>query len=264
MATTNPSELGGAFGMHLPPIRSVNVDQSGYWLAAGWNDFKRAPGISIAYGLFFAALGYLLAFLLIYAEMGSLLLPAAAGFAMLAPVLAVGLFEVSRRLETDQPVSLAGALSAITHNASQIANLGLVLLMLYLAWVEMAIMIFALFFSGPLPSMENFLPVLSSAPQAIPFLLVGGIAGGILAAIAFAVSVVSLPMLLDRNASTATAIVTSLIAAKQNWRVMVGWAFMLALLAFSGLALFFVGLAVTLPLAAYASWHAYRGMVESE
>jgi uncharacterized membrane protein len=140
--------------------------------------------------------------------------------------------------------------------------MGLVLLLIMFVWVESAILLFALFFNAAPPPLEGFVGSVLLSLDNAPFLVLGSAIGGVLAAVAFTVSVVSLPMLMDRNVSTATAIATSVAAVKANWQVMIGWAAMIALITGVGIATFFVGLAVALPLIGHASWHAYRGLVE--
>ncbi|MBC7905543.1 MAG: DUF2189 domain-containing protein [Rhodospirillaceae bacterium] len=244
----------------LPAIRQVTVDRSTTWLERGFNDFRAHPGIGLAYGAVFAALGWLLTFGLAELGMGSLILPLAAGFMLVAPFLAIGLYEVSRRREAGEPVTMMQALGAVRTNG-QMADMGLVLLLLFFAWFQVAMIIFALFFGGRPPAMDEFFTQILMAPQGIPFLMTGTIIGGVIAAIAFALSVVSIPMLLERKVSALTAMRTSLKAVWLNRMNMIGWAATLATLGFLGVSFLFIGLAVTLPIAAHASWHAYRDLV---
>lgn len=243
-------------------VREVTVDQSAAWLAAGWADIRRAPGVALVYGAAIVVIGYALALGLAWLDMASLILPLAAGFILLGPVAAVGLYEVSRRLERGEPVTLGDALSAWRRNREQIAFFGVGLLIAFFAWFELALLLFALFFQGTPLSFDNFLLDVLTAPAAIPFLVIGTAMGGAIAAAVFAMSVVALPMLLDREVSAATAALTSLAVVRANWRVMVGWAAMIALITGVGLATFFLGLAVAFPLIGHASWHAYRAMVD--
>jgi len=242
-------------------IRRVTVDDSAQWLAKGWGDLRRAPGVSLSYGLVFAILGFALTLGLWRLGMGSLILPLAAGFVLIGPLAAVGLYEVSRRHELGRSITLANALAAWRRNAGQIGLFGVALMLVFFAWVETALLLFALLFRGPPPPLDNFLLDILTSPAAVPLLVAGGMTGALIAAVVFSFSVVAIPMLLDRDVSAVTAAATSLAAVRANWRVMVGWAAMIAVVVGLGIASFFVGLIVALPLIGHASWHAYRAMV---
>lgn len=244
----------------LPAVHQVAVERSSTWLGRGCRDFIGHPGIGLSYGAVFAAIGWLLTVGLAEMGMGSLILPLAAGFMLVAPFFAVGLYEVSRRAERGERASLADALRAVARNR-EMADMGFVLLLLFLAWFQLAMIIFALFFGGAPPALTEFFGQIVMAPQGMAFLATGTILGGVLASVAFALSVVSMPMLLDRDVAVLTAMRTSLKAVAANWRNMIGWAATLATLGILGMAFFFIGLAVTLPIAAHASWHAYRDLV---
>lgn len=245
----------------LPDLKPVSLDRSTTWLERGFRDFAAHPGIGLAYGSVFALLGWLLTFGLAQFGMGSLILPLAAGFMLVAPFLAVGLYEVSRRREAGEPVTLRKAVMALGRN-HQMADMGLVLLLAFFAWFQLAMIIFALFFGGRPPALDAFFSQVVLAPQGPAFLMVGTLVGGAVAALVFALSVVSMPMLLDRREVNAlTAMRTSLRAVWLNRMNMIGWAATLATLGVLGVSALFVGLAVTLPVAAHASWHAYRDLV---
>lgn len=242
-------------------IRRVAVEEPTAWLEAGWRDLWRAPAASLAYGLVFAAIGWGLAFGLSAAGLSSLMLPLAGGFVLVAPLAAVGLYEISRRLELGEPAGLGDALAAWRRNGEQIGLMGVALLLTLFAWIVVALVLFAIFFRGAPPSLAAFAAQLVMSADNIPFLIIGTVVGGALAAFAFAISAVSLPMLMDRDVTVVEAMAASLAAVRRNATVMIGWAATLAVLAGLGLATFFVGLIVTLPLAGHASWHAYRALI---
>lgn len=249
-------------GRPYPDIRRVTVDQSSLWLAAGWRDLAANPGVSLTYGMVFTVLAYLLFMGLGELGMASLILPLVGGFLLVAPVLAVGIYEASRRRESGDPIRLGMCWAAFKRNPIQLASVGLVLLILYLTWLMLALLIFAMFYNAAPPTMSSFFIEIILAPQAPLFLMVGTAVGGVIAAVAFTLSVVALPMLLDRpDTSAIYAMATSVEAVRKNKKVMIGWAAMLAVITFAGMVTFFVGLAIMLPLAGHASWHAYRAMV---
>lgn len=253
------------FSGPTPHVRRIGVDRPWRWLAAGWEDLRRAPGTGLLYGFAFALAGFLLLGGLWMAEMTYLLLPLSAGFMLMGPILAVGLYEVSRRLAEGVPVDLLGAFRALERNTSQIVLIAIVLMLFLLAWIRIATLIFALFFSHTPPGLDNFIVEVFFSVDSIPFLLTGMITGGILAAAVFAISAVSIPMLMDRpDVHVVTAIVTSIAAVRMNIVPMIVWAALIVLFSAAGLVVFYLGLIVTLPLVGHATWHAYRDIVSFE
>lgn len=243
------------------PVRRVDVERPWRWLAAGWRDFMAAPAVSLAYGALFVGGGLILTLTLWSLDWLYLALPLAAGFLLVAPVLATGLYEVSRQIEAGRRPSLADAFGAWRVRPGSLAVMGLVLMLFFLAWIRIAFLIFALFFGTEPPSWAMLVDTVFFSAKGVPFLLVGTAVGAVLAAFAFAISAVSIPLILDRDVGAFTAMATSVSAVLANWRVMIGWAALIALFGAAGLASFYLGLALTLPLIGHATWHAYRDLV---
>lgn len=243
-------------------VRTVNLDRPWSWLSRGFADLRRAPRIDLFYGLIFTAMGYLLGLGLYAADQVFLILPLGGGFLLLAPMLAVGLYHVSARLEGMGRPTLADALRAWWPARGQLAVMAFVLLFAYLAWLRVAFLIFMLYFGLQPPAPETFVNEVFLQPQSVSFLIVGTAVGAVLALAVFAISAVSIPMILDRNLGALTAIITSVRVVAANPRPMLLWAALIVLFTAAGLASFFVGLVVTLPLIAHASWHAYRDLVD--
>lgn len=253
---------GNALGLTTPvTVRTVTAEESVRWLAAGWADLRRAPLASLSWGALFVAVSYALFFGLSALGLDSMILPLAAGFMLVGPLAAVGLYEISRRIEKGEPVTLAASIMAWRRNPTQIGLMGVLLLVAMFVWIQVALVLFAMFFHGAPPTLAAFLGQLTGGMDNLPFLAVGTLAGGALAAVVFSVGVVSLPMLLDRDVTAADAVVASLAAVRANRQVMIGWAATIAVVAGMGIATFFLGLAVALPLLGHASWHAYRALV---
>ena len=242
-------------------IREITLDDPWQWLAAGWKDLRTCPVVSLSYGLFFVAFSYLLTFALIWWDMFYFLPPLVAGYFLVAPVLGIGLYSVSRSLERGEPVTIRGSLAAWRENETQVAAMGLMLMMLFLIWFLVAILVFALFFHKPIPTWENFVPVLFLSGDSPLFLFAGVFSGAIIAGFVFSVAAVSVPMLFDRPVNALFAVRTSLMAVRANWQPMLLWASLLVLFAGSGLATFYFGLALWFPLVGHATWHAYRAVV---
>ncbi|MCS6930616.1 MAG: DUF2189 domain-containing protein [Acetobacteraceae bacterium] len=243
-------------------IRQVPVDRPWAWLAAGWRDLLASPGVSLAYGAAFALMGWVLALLLFGLGLRWAVLPATAGFFLVAPILAAGLYETSRRRALGQSTTLAEALSAFNRNRWQFALMGAALLLIHLFWVRVAGLLFAVFFGLDFsPTLEQLPWAMLRSPNLLPFLIVGTGIGFFLAVVAFAISAVSIPMLVERDVSAVEAIVASIRAVAANPRPMALWAALIVVFVGLGLVPFFLGLAVALPLIAHATWHAYKDLV---
>jgi uncharacterized membrane protein len=246
----------------IPRVRAVALDRPWTWIARGWADLAAAPHVSVAYGSAFVATGCAIAMLLFLVESIYLLLPLAAGFMLLAPLLAVGLYETSRRIANGQTPDLGAAIGAFRNNIEQVAYMGLVLMLLNLFWTRMATLIFAVFFGSPRDTLQDLIDVTLFSSASLPFLLVGGFVGFVLATITFSISVVSIPMLLDRPGTPVwVAIGTSIEAVRANPKPMALWAALICAFTGFGMIPACLGLAVTMPLIGYASWHCYKDIV---
>lgn len=246
-----------------PRVRHVATDRPWVWLTAGWQDLQATRPIALAYGGGLTVAGWILALLFFEAGTPWAILPATAGFFLLAPLLAAGLYETSRLRALGQQPSLADAWAGLRRNGSQLAFMGVVLLLIHLLWVRIAGLLFALFFGLNFsPSLANLPLALLQADDFLPFLILGTGFGFVLACGTFAVAAVSIPMIVDKPQITALEAVTvSIQAVLENWRPMALWAALIVV--FTGLALvpFFLGLVVVLPLIGYATWHAYKDIV---
>src|SRR5690242_18223393 len=181
-----------------PQVNRVPLDRPWIWLARGWLDLRHASHLGLAYGAALVVVSYIVTITLLYAGMIYLLLPVAAGFFLIAPVVAVGLYEISRRHELGLPTIGADVIGAWRRNGTQIALLGLALMLIHLFWVRLAMLLFALFFQASNPGWDGMIHALFFSRVSLAFLIVGTLMGGVLAAVSFAVSAVSIPMLLDR------------------------------------------------------------------
>jgi len=250
-----------ARGTRVIAIRRILADEPWMWLAAGWRDIWRVPGISLAYGALFTILSAGLTAGLFYIDLLYLLPVLAAGFMLLGPMLAVGLYETSRRLEAGERVRLLDILFVSTRAPTQLAFVGALLVLFFLAWVRVATLLFALFFGTAEPVLAEFLSTLLFSPKGLVFLAVGTVIGAVLAFIAFAVSAISVPMLMVRDTDAITAMAKSVEAVRTNFWPMMVWAWLIALLTACGVATLYLGLVLTFPLVGHATWHAYRALV---
>ena len=244
--------------IQVQPIRSDNVWR---WLSAGWSDLWRSPAISLGYGLLVALLSYLVLGCLYFFDAVYLFLPLAAGFMFGGPIIAVGLYEMSRRYSEDRPFVLMDVVSAVRHAPLQLAYMGLVLLLFALLWVRIATLLFALFFGSATPPLETLFESLFLSVQGVAFLAVGTATGAVLAFAAYAISAVSIPLIVDRDVDAMTATIASLAAVRDNFVPMMLWAWLIAVFTAVGIATLLVGLVLFFPLVGHATWHCYRDVL---
>jgi len=246
-----------------PNIRSIASDAPWAWLAAGWRDLWNSPLFSLIYGAGFA-LAALVMFLALQ-NMGSAgLIPImGGGFLLLGPLLAAGLYEKSRVIEKGGRLSLAAIISVGVRSPVGLAYMGVMLLVVFIFWIPIAMVLFALFLGHiGLPPLDQFVQQLLFTPNGLALLVVGTAVGALLAGITYTLSVISVPMLLDRDVDIFTAVATSIRAVRANFSPMLLWATIIAVLMAVGMATAFVGLIITFPLVGHATWHAYRAIVE--
>ena len=243
----------------FPTIRTVPPERPLVWLKLGWADLMACPGASLFYGLCFVAGG-----LLMVATLGGApeyIAAVTSGFLIGGPFLAIGLYEISRRRAQQLPCNLVSTMTAWKSNASNLAIFAAVLMVIFLVWARASLVVFALFYSGEVPTMATFMRHVISTDH-IDFLIAYFAVGGIFALIAFAISLVSIPLMLDRGHDAVTAAIVSVRALLANIPAMFVWAGIIALLGGIGLVTFLVGLIIAGPLLGHATWHAYRDLVE--
>lgn len=226
-------------------------------LAAGWRDFRAAP----RFGLFFACIYVLGGLVLTGLGAGPLswTLAMVLGFPLVAPFLAVGLYEVSRRLEAGAPLTWSAVLGVVwAERGRQMPWIGAMILIYLLFWSFLSHMIFALFM-GPtaLLGPPTDLAVYMAGPG-LAMVATQMVVGGAVAFLLFALTVVSLPMLLDREVDFVTAMLRSLALVRENPAVMLVWAGLIGVSLFLAMLPWFLGLLVVLPVLGHASWHLYR------
>lgn len=246
--------------MQYPGIRIVSFDSPWIWLRDGFTDLWRCWPISFGYGLVFAGLGYLLVG---YAwTQLHLALALTSGFLLLAPFLALGFYDLSRQLDKGLQPSLRHTLDARRENGGSIGLYGAVLMIFVIAWERMSAILVGLFMTGNMPTFENLYASLMASGEHMTFMAAYTLFGMVLAAVVFALSVVSLPMMLDRKVDAATAMMTSLWTVRENPLVMLEWAVIIVALIAVGYLTAFVGLVLFFPLLGHATWRAYRELIE--
>jgi uncharacterized membrane protein len=246
-----------------PVVRAVTVADIAEALAQGLRDFQKAP----LYGLFFGAVyafgGNLIIACTWWLGVSYLAYPLAAGFALLGPFVAVGLYEVSRRLESGMPLTWSAILGAIfAQGRRELGWMAFVTLFVFIIWMYQVRLLLALFLGlRSFASVQEFFFVVATTPEGHLFLLIGNVIGAALALVLFSISVVSFPLLLDRDLDFVTAMITSVRAVVASPGPMIGWALTITVLSILAMLPAFLGLVVVMPVLGHTTWRLYRRIV---
>jgi uncharacterized membrane protein len=244
----------------LPQVRRIGISTPLEWLGKGWRDLWRQPAASLFYGVAIAVTGA--AILGVTASLPYLFAAAITGFLLVAPMLAAGLYELSRRYLANEPATLVASMLAWKRNPSGLVSFGLLSILAGTAWQVISVVIVALFYKGTaMQPLEMIVEVLVNPRHYLMFFIYM-CAGGLLAAVVFALSVVSMPMLVDRRCELLCALTTSVNAVAENPLPLALWAVIIMLLTGLGFATALVGLIVVMPWLGHASFHAYKDLVE--
>lgn len=260
-ATEAPASCSASCRVY-PPVRRIGFGEPLNWLALGWKDLWRQPLASLFYGVAIAVAGALI--LGLTARLPYLFAAAITGFLLVAPMLAAGLYELSRRYLADEPVTVYDSMKAWRRNPSCMIGFGLLSILAGTLWQVISAVIVAVFYQGPpLAPVDMIIQVLIN-PQHHLMFFVYMCAGGFLAAAVFALSVVSMPMLIDRRCDLISALSTSVNAVAENPLPLAFWAVIIMLLTGLGFATALLGLVLILPWLGHASFHAYKNLVEAD
>jgi uncharacterized membrane protein len=232
------------------------------WLQRGWADLWRQPAASLFHGVAVAVAGAVI--LGLTASLPYLFAAAVTGFLLVAPMLAAGLYELSRRYLAGEPATLRDSMLAWRRNPSSMIGFGLLSMLAGTLWQLISVVIVAMFYQGPpLAPLDMIIQVLVNPRHYLMFFIYIG-AGGMLAALVFALSVVSMPMLIDRRCDLLGALATSINAVAENPLPLAFWALIVMLLTGLGFATALLGLILVMPWLGHASFHAYKDLVAEE
>lgn len=256
----------------VPPLphtntRALNLPwQTAFgWLRMGWSDLWTNPLPSLLYGLgvFILSAGIVSGLFRFGYEY--VLFPALAGFLVVGPLIASGLYEKSRRLEHGERISLVQMIFTLPRSAYQALFMGVLLLCLFMLWIRSAVLIWALFFGiVPFPGTDAIVPMLFLTPTGWALLLVGGAVGSLFAAFSFAISVFAVPMLLTERTDALSALGISMAMVWNNLQVMLVWGSVVLILFLLSVLTFFLGLILVFPVLGHATWHAYRAIRQTD
>jgi uncharacterized membrane protein len=247
------------------PINAIGVSDVLFSLRDGLRDFQKAPVYGLFFGLAYAAFGWLLVYLMVGLDFGSYVYPMVTGFALVAPFAGAAFYEISRRLQTGEPLSWGAVFGCIFGKGGKaVGTMAIVTTFAYIIWLDIAAALYVMFFSMKPLRFEALLEAIITTPKGMVFFVVGNAIGAVLALIVFSIMVVSLPMVFDREVDFVTAMITSVKSVLANPKPMLLWCVIIGVLLGLSLVSLFVGLIVTLPILGHATWHLYRRVVAAE
>ena len=260
MTTPIASDASTSISPFDIPLRQLHFSDAWRWLALGWRDFRRAPLIGLFYGGCFVVMGW--ALLMVFRHAPVYVLALSAGFLLTGPFLCMGMYRVSQQLEQGTKPHFADSLTAWNTRTGTLAIFGFALLVLEMLWGRVALVIFALSFNG-MPDFKGSMLMLLD-PENVGFIVAYLSAGAFFAGLIFAISVVSIPMILDRQVDAITAALTSFRLVLTQFPVMLWWGAVITVAVVLALLPGFLGLLIVGPVVGHASWHAYRSAVDAQ
>ncbi len=236
----------------VAPCRVIPYSAPFTWLKKGWADLRQVPKISLSYGVVMMLISVLITFVAYKAHSIILAIAMTAGFFFMGPIIAIGLYSLSRQITNDVPPQFLRCLREGKKNLGNVMVLSFMFLIVFLIWARAASML------------HIFFPSTMKPEDWLMFLGVGTVVGAIFAAIIFCVGAFSIPMLMDRKVDTVTAVVTSINAVLKNKLTMLIWGFVIVVLVLIGVFTFYIGFIVLLPLVGHATWHAYKDTIDAD
>jgi uncharacterized membrane protein len=243
----------------IPEIAELDFSDLKVAFSKGLSDFRSAPVYGIVFSSIFTALGIVMYLQFVVWQSDISIVPLAAGFPLIGPFIAVGMYEVSRLIERGETISWLTVLQAIyAERKRQIPSIAFVVLFIFLIWVYMAHLVFALSFGlKPLTNVMSSTDILLTQ-EGITMLLLGSVVGGFLSFVLFSITVIGIPLLVDREIDVVTAMITSFSLVLNNLVVMVAWGAIVGFLLVIAMIPMFIGLVIVLPVLGHATWHLYK------
>jgi uncharacterized membrane protein len=262
----NVRQIGARAADSAPIVRTLSLSDLGTALRKGLDDFKAVPSHAVILCAIYPVLGIVIARMVLGYSVMPLLFPLAAGFALIGPFAAIGLYELSRRRELGEEADAWHAFEVLrSPSFGAVLGLGVMLLALFVTWIFAAHEVYEMTFgNAPAATMPDFIQRVLTTPEGWMLIIVGCGVGFLFALVSLCVSVVSFPMMLDRHAGAFEAMVTSLRVVMANPFVMAMWGLIVAALLVVGTVPLFLGLAVVVPVLGHATWHLYRLAVEPD
>ncbi|WP_193139047.1 MULTISPECIES: DUF2189 domain-containing protein [unclassified Meridianimarinicoccus] len=247
----------------LPKVNKVTADDITASLKEGFSDFLARPVMSGFFGLFYAVFGLLLVWCLVWLDMLWMIVPAVVAFPLVAPFAAAGLYEMSRRLEAGESFGWSEILTVMANQRKR--EMGwMAFVTLFILWVwfyQFRTVLVIVLKDSSFSDLDGFLHTVLFTPQGWTFLAIGACVGALLSAVLFSVTVVAMPMLLDRDMDFVSAMITSVRVVVENPAVMLTWAAIITVTMLLSLVPAFLGLIFTLPILGHTTWHLYQRAV---
>lgn len=244
-------------------VNKINLLEPLTWLSKGWKDMLTAGFFSFRISLVIVLISGLLTYGCIATDNLFLLAFLLSGFFMVAPVVGIGYYQISAHIENNESLNGCSALTALKQNQGPISLVTAGFMMILNLWISLNFTLFAFLYSGISPPLDNLLAKLFLSEEGRNFAIASVTTGFIFASFAFMISVVTVPMLINRKVDGFTAIRMSVKSVLSNFIPMMLWAFLIVVIIGLGLLTFYVGLLVALPLIGHSTWHAYRTLIPS-
>ncbi len=249
-----------------PSVNKITADDITASLKAGLSDFRARPFMSGFFGLFYAVFGIFILWSLAWLDMIWMIIPAAVGFPLIAPFAAAGLYEMSRRLQKREPFGWSEILTVMVNQRKrEMGWMAFVTLFIFWVWMyQVRLWLAIILQNASFSDFDGFLNTVFFTPQGWTFLAIGTCVGAFLSAVLFSVTVVAMPMLLDRETNFVSAMITSVRVVTENPVVMLTWAAIISITMVLSLVPAFLGLIITLPILGHTTWHLYQRAVPPE
>lgn len=247
----------------IPDVNALSFNDLKECLSKGIADFRKAPLFGLFFGGIFAFGGILIIQSIIFFEKGWLIYPMLVGFPLIGPFVAVGLYDVSRRLEAGKPLPWNEILSVISlQTGRQLPYMAFVMLFIFWIWIYQVRLLIALILGRmSFTSFEAFFQVVATTPEGWAFIVIGHMVGACFALLLFSVTVISIPLILDRDVDFITGMITSVKTVMKSPVVMLSWGVFVTLAVMASFVPLFLGLLVVLPVLGHTTWHIYKKAV---
>ncbi len=244
-------------------VRKAQFEDLRIALGQGWADFRSAPKFGLFFGAVFAVGGLLLVWFTFILDLTWMIYPLVIGFALIGPFIATGLYEVSRRLQADKELGWKEVLLVIIdQHRRELGWMAFVTLFVFWVWMYQARTIFVIFFgSKGFATLDGFLTALLTTESGWWFLLVGHAVGAVISLVLYSLTVISCPLLLDRDVDFVTAMLTSVRTVLASPAIMLGWGVFVVLIVLLSAIPAFAGLLIALPILGHATWHLYQRLI---
>lgn len=260
MTDTKPTHLVGPQPIDQLRVQNISFEDLKRSLRAGWSDYLKRPLLSGFFGAVYAVGGIFILISLLYFHEVWMIIPIALGFPLVAPFIAAGLYEISRRISLGETYTARDILFSVRRQPGrELGWMAFVVLFLFWIWIYQVRLLLAVFLGfKPFSSLDAFLEVATGTIEGWMFIGIGTLVGSILALVLFSLTVISMPLLLDREIDFISAMLLSIRSVANNFRVMLAWGAIVSILIFVAMIPAFLGLIVVLPVLGHATWHLYK------